>query len=792
MNFYKTLTIFSIILLLQLTNVTICNGQDNFWERFLNIFQKEEPYARVRGDDRIELGDTTEIRWDIKNADKIHIKGIKQDIPSKGSIKLQPDSTRFYKFLMYQDDEVHRKFFKVEVYKPRVKYFNMPEKVTDEEEIRISWKVTGARTVSIPGIADSLDPRGSLHTRLEDSVLTIVGKGKYNTVKEKAHVNLNYVEYLKGTEKIYKDQEATIKWKFKNSKYVTVKGKERKFDCVDSLKEKPVKDKNYELLIHRNSGDTDTMKHNLKVSPPQIHHFRGPEYAKKEQKFSISWSTASADTVWLGKKEVASDGYTRFKITQDTTFTLTMRNDEKFYRKNLEIKALPPRAYVSNIDTNKRYKKDGLDIDIISLDQSGFPDQIKLRVVVVDTIGNFIHSLAPPYIPKDRKRLFFRSLVEKVNKKRHTHNFNVREIRVDTAKAYNVSMVLDHSLSMLPLIDTLQNSARGFINAKFRSDQISIIKFDHLISKMNELEKDKQTILDSANFKGLKNFGGATALYAAMDEGVRNLNKELPNKTVVLFTDGYENASFLYFGMRAFKAKQIARKIHNKDIMLFIVSYGDAVNKKVLDKLAMLSGGKHYQLRKEDNIQKVFEELPRIFRYYYEITFNPMTDDGTHNLTLSFDNRQGSIVRAKKSFYVGSDYEFIDNLLIPLYLLTEIPVRNDIVVNPQIMANFDFDKHNLKMKYYPVVNKYVEYMIKHPKTKILLAGHTDSKGSKEYCRKLSKKRALEVKEYIMESGIDESRIETKGFGKKHLKWDPDEEDQKARENRRVEALLYRH
>jgi len=93
MNFYKTLTIFSIILLLQLTNVTICNGQDNFWERFLNIFQKEEPYARVRGDDRIEFGDTAEIRWDIKNADKIHIKGIKQDIPSKGSIKLQPDST---------------------------------------------------------------------------------------------------------------------------------------------------------------------------------------------------------------------------------------------------------------------------------------------------------------------------------------------------------------------------------------------------------------------------------------------------------------------------------------------------------------------------------------------------------------------------------------------------------------------------------------------------------------------------------------------------------------------------
>lgn len=81
-------------------------------------------------------------------------------------------------------------------------------------------------------------------------------------------------------------------------------------------------------------------------------------------------------------------------------------------------------------------------------------------------------------------------------------------------------------------------------------------------------------------------------------------------------------------------------------------------------------------------------------------------------------------------------------------------------------------------------------MIKHPETEILLAGHTDSKGSEEYCKKLSKKRAMEVKKYIMKSGIEESRIDIKGFGKSHLKWDSDDEKQKARENRRVEALLY--
>ena len=100
------------------------------------VFQKEEPHASLRGDKRIELGDTIEIRWDIKNADKIDIDGIKQDIPSKGRIKLQPDTTRYYKFLMYQDGDVHRKFYKVEVYKPYIQYFNVPQAATDEEEVK--------------------------------------------------------------------------------------------------------------------------------------------------------------------------------------------------------------------------------------------------------------------------------------------------------------------------------------------------------------------------------------------------------------------------------------------------------------------------------------------------------------------------------------------------------------------------------------------------------------------------------------------------------------------------------
>jgi outer membrane protein OmpA-like peptidoglycan-associated protein len=221
------------------------------------------------------------------------------------------------------------------------------------------------------------------------------------------------------------------------------------------------------------------------------------------------------------------------------------------------------------------------------------------------------------------------------------------------------------------------------------------------------------------------------------------------------------------------------------------LSYGSAVNKKALNKLAQLSGGEHYNIQRKYNITNVFKELPRVFKYYYEISFNPLNDTGKHKLTLKFNNLKGTMVENERTFFIGKNYGFNHEFNLPTYLLTEIPVRAKIISPPQAVARFKFDKHKLEMKYFEVLNKYIKFLIKNPEAEILLAGHTDSKGTAQYCRDLSVDRAEAVKKYIIESGIEEYRIHTRGYGKKHLKWDPDKKDFKSRENRRVEAVLYR-
>jgi outer membrane protein OmpA-like peptidoglycan-associated protein len=68
------------------------------------------------------------------------------------------------------------------------------------------------------------------------------------------------------------------------------------------------------------------------------------------------------------------------------------------------------------------------------------------------------------------------------------------------------------------------------------------------------------------------------------------------------------------------------------------------------------------------------------------------------------------------------------------------------------------------------------------------AGHTDSTGSVEHNRDLSRRRAESVKRYLVQGGIVESRITTRGAG-------PDEPVDTNRtavgraKNRRIEFLI---
>ncbi|MEM7551341.1 MAG: OmpA family protein [Bacteroidota bacterium] len=101
---------------------------------------------------------------------------------------------------------------------------------------------------------------------------------------------------------------------------------------------------------------------------------------------------------------------------------------------------------------------------------------------------------------------------------------------------------------------------------------------------------------------------------------------------------------------------------------------------------------------------------------------------------------------------------------------------------------FEISTSHLIESSFDELDKVVKYLEKNPKVRILLSGHTDNRGDYYLNLKLSEDRVKAVKEYLVENGIEEGRIEGKGFGgKQPIADNSNEETRKL--NRRVEFTV---
>ncbi len=79
-------------------------------------------------------------------------------------------------------------------------------------------------------------------------------------------------------------------------------------------------------------------------------------------------------------------------------------------------------------------------------------------------------------------------------------------------------------------------------------------------------------------------------------------------------------------------------------------------------------------------------------------------------------------------------------------------------------ALFDTNKASIKQKAFILLNNAYQIFKKNPDMKVTLKGHTDSRGSDNYNMDLSLRRAQSVKAYLVNQGIDPSRLTCKAYG----------------------------
>jgi len=77
---------------------------------------------------------------------------------------------------------------------------------------------------------------------------------------------------------------------------------------------------------------------------------------------------------------------------------------------------------------------------------------------------------------------------------------------------------------------------------------------------------------------------------------------------------------------------------------------------------------------------------------------------------------------------------------------------------------FDVDSASIKPGAYPEIDNVANILRDYPQTNIRVAGHTDASGSETYNQQLSERRAMSVKNVLIQRGVADYRVEAIGFG----------------------------
>ena len=101
---------------------------------------------------------------------------------------------------------------------------------------------------------------------------------------------------------------------------------------------------------------------------------------------------------------------------------------------------------------------------------------------------------------------------------------------------------------------------------------------------------------------------------------------------------------------------------------------------------------------------------------------------------------------------------------------------------------FETSSSKLKNSSYTELNKLVDILKKNAGTKVEIAGHTDSKGSKAGNDRISKARADVVVQYLGSKGISTKMLSAKGYGSSQPVATNDTAEGRAK-NRRTEITV---
>ncbi|MDR1334180.1 MAG: OmpA family protein [Holosporaceae bacterium] len=89
----------------------------------------------------------------------------------------------------------------------------------------------------------------------------------------------------------------------------------------------------------------------------------------------------------------------------------------------------------------------------------------------------------------------------------------------------------------------------------------------------------------------------------------------------------------------------------------------------------------------------------------------------------------------------------------------------DFIANAGDRVFFGFDKSNLAPEAEATLQRQIEWLKHHESRKVLIEGHCDERGTREYNLGLGERRADSAARFLLDHGISGDRVRTVSYGK---------------------------
>lgn len=91
--------------------------------------------------------------------------------------------------------------------------------------------------------------------------------------------------------------------------------------------------------------------------------------------------------------------------------------------------------------------------------------------------------------------------------------------------------------------------------------------------------------------------------------------------------------------------------------------------------------------------------------------------------------------------------------------------EQDLVVNIGDRVFFGYDQHDLSGEARTTIEKQAQWLKTYPQVHLMIEGHADERGTREYNLALGEQRAMAIRNYLIALGIEASRVQTISYGK---------------------------